>query len=355
MMSYNELIKNINVLIADDDEDYVFLSYNFLLSLGYNVDIARDGQQALDMLKKKDYQILLLDFFMPVLNGEEVVREIRKTDKELIIILQTGFSGQKPPIESMQKLNIQNYHDKTEGIDKLNLELISAVKIFNQQNEIELTRYKAKAMGNLVSGIAQEIKSNLLSVSAGLDFVNMLMKDAVTDKDKKTVDNLNRFYKNNKNSLEKIDKVLSSMIVQSSDGCESVMTDSDVIDIINLILKNDSKLAGVILNTKVSLKSNSYLTGGVNETIFMLCEIIRKFITKQEQGSSIDLVLTEDENNWLFIISTPEIQNISRGEYYLISRVIMSIKDTEISKEDDKMIISMQKLNCNINREKVEE
>ena len=350
MLQYTELIKNINVLIADDDDDYVGLSYNFLLMLGYNVDVARDGKETLEMLKKKDYQILLLDYFMPILNGEEVVREIRKTNQELIIILQTGFSGQNPPVESMQKLNIQNYHDKTEGIDRLNLELISAVKIFNQQNEIELTRYKAKAMGNLVSGIAQEIKSNLLSISAGLDFVNMLMKEAMTEKDKKTADNLNKFYNNNKNSLERIDKVLSSMINQSSDACDNVMTDSDIIDIINLILKNDSKIQGVTLNTKISLKSNSYLTGGINETIFMLCEIIRKLISKQERGTSIELVLTEDENDWFFIISTPEILNISKGEYYLISKVILSIKDTEISKEEDKITISMKKLNCNINR-----
>ena len=350
MLQYTELIKNINVLIADDDDDYVGLSYNFLLMLGYNVDVARDGKETLEMLKKKDYQILLLDYFMPILNGEEVVREIRKTNQELIIILQTGFSGQNPPVESMQKLNIQNYHDKTEGIDRLNLELISAVKIFNQQNEIELTRYKAKAMGNLVSGIAQEIKSNLLSISAGLDFVNMLMKEAMTEKDKKTADNLNKFYNNNKDSLERIDKVLSSMINQSSDACDNVMTDSDIIDIINLILKNDSKIQGVTLNTKISLKSNSYLTGGINETIFMLCEIIRKLISKQERGTSIELVLTEDENDWFFIISTPEILNISKGEYYLISKVILSIKDTEISKEEDKITISMKKLNCNINR-----
>jgi CheY-like chemotaxis protein/molybdopterin converting factor small subunit len=346
MISYYELIKNINVLIADDDEDYVSISYNFLLQLGYNVDIARDGKEALDMLSKKEYQILLLDFYMPILNGEEVVQEIRKTDKELVIILQTGFSGQKPPIESMQKLNIQNYHDKTEGIDKLNLELISAVKIFNQQNEIELTKYKSNALGNLVSGIAQEIKSNLLSISAGLDYINLLIKENPAIQDKTTVDNLNRFYNNNKNSLEKIDKVLNSVISQSKDNCDYIISDKDVLDIIKLVITNDSKQKGIIVNTKAALKTNSYLTGSVNDNIFMVCEIIRKLTVKQEIGSTIDLVLTEDESNWYFILSSSEISNMSKGEFYLIKKVALSIRDTDILRENDKITISMTKTTC---------
>ena len=141
-MQYKELIKNIKILLADDDEDYLLMTESFLRQIGYNVDCVSDGKQAVEKLSSGDYQIALLDYFMPGLNGEQVIQEIRKENKEIIIILQTGFSGQKPPIETMQKLNIQNYFDKTEGIDRLNLELISAVKIFNQQNEIELTKYK---------------------------------------------------------------------------------------------------------------------------------------------------------------------------------------------------------------------
>ena len=128
MRNYDELIKNIKILLADDDEDYIMMTTAFLKQVGYNVDTVTDGKQALEKLQTNDYQIALLDYFMPELNGEEVIEKIRETNKEIIIILQTGFSGQKPPIETMKRLNIQNYHDKTEGIDRLNLEIISAVK-----------------------------------------------------------------------------------------------------------------------------------------------------------------------------------------------------------------------------------
>ena len=95
MLSYTELIKNINILIADDDEDYLSMTYAFLTQIGYNVDMVSDGKEALEKLNSKEYQILLLDYFMPEMNGEEVIKEIRKTNKELIIILQTGFFRSK--------------------------------------------------------------------------------------------------------------------------------------------------------------------------------------------------------------------------------------------------------------------
>lgn len=343
MMTYDELIKNIHILIADDDEDYLSMTYNFLKQIGYNVDTATNGREALLKLAQKEYQILLLDFFMPELNGEEVVREIRKTDQELIIILQTGFSGQKPPIETMQKLNIQNYHDKTEGIDRLNLELISAVKIYNQQSEIEFTRYKTNAIGGLVASVAQEIKSNLLSVGAGLEATNMLVEEAQTAISKENVENLKKFYERNKNSLERIDKVLTSIIGQASNNSNYVMTDADIMDIIGLVLVSESRTLDVKINLKLALKSNSYITGSINDTIYIVCEILKKLMYLHEKNTSIDLVLSEDEAYWYFRIYSDKVSKIGDGDFYLLKKVIFSIRNTSIEREDDVITIAMDK------------
>ena len=175
------------------------------------------------------------------MNGEEVITEIRKHNKELIIILQTGFSGQKPPIETMQKLNIQNYFDKTEGIDRLNLELISAVKIFNQQTEIELSKYKTKTIGELMNSIAEEIRSDMLSVGAGIEVTNMMISNVDELKNKEEIQKLKNFYEKNKNSLERVDKILDALIAEST-GEEKILKCDDIVDLISLIVKNDAKI-----------------------------------------------------------------------------------------------------------------
>ncbi len=343
MMTYNELIKNINILLVDDDEDYLMMTEAFLKQIGYQVEVANNGKLALEKLNQKDYEILLLDYFMPEMNGEEVIKEIRKTNQEIIIILQTGFSGQKPPIETMQTLNIQNYHDKTEGIDRLNLELISAVKIFNQQNQIELARYKTNAIGSLMVGIAQEIKSNLLSVSAGIEVTNLFIQDKKLMLERENLEKLNDSYKANKESLERVDKVLTAIINQSTEDVDYVMADTDIMEIIKLILKNISKEAGVVLNTKIALKQNSYLKGSVNDVIFVSCEILKQLIELQEAGSSIQFVLTEDQDNWYFSMTSEKVALLHNSKFYLIRKLMISMKNISLKEEENKLILVIKK------------
>lgn len=344
-MNYQDIIKNINILLADDDEDYLLMTYSFLKQLGYNVDKVTDGNQALEALQKKDYQIALLDYYMPGLTGEEVIHKIRENNKQLIIILQTGFSGQKPPIETMQNLNIQNYYDKTEGIDRLNLELISAVKIFKQQSEIELSKYKQNAIGSLINGIAQEIKADLLSVTASIELNNMLIKKIYDDTTKEDIDKLNGFYNNSKNTLLSIDKVLTSLINQSSKSSDSIMDATDVFELINLIVKNQVKIKALDYNSNISLRPNSYLKGNVNDIMYLICEIIKRITEVSESNDKLKFSLTEDENNWLFDVESQNIKKLSGSFKYLIKMLITSIDDSRVHINENNIVIELLKVN----------
>lgn len=341
-MEYQELIKNIKILLADDDEDYLLMTDSFLKQLGYNVETASDGKQAVEKLMSGNYQIALLDYFMPGLNGEEVITEIRKNNKELIIILQTGFSGQKPPIETMQKLNIQNYFDKTEGIDRLNLELISAVKIFNQQTEIELSKYKTKTIGELMNSIAEEIKSDMLSVGAGIEVTNMMISNVDELKNKEEIQKLKNFYEKNKYSLERVDKILDALIAEST-GEEKILKCDDIVDLISLIVKNDAKKKGINFNTHTALKSSNYIAGSINQSIFIISEIVRKLINKSNSGDNIEFVFTEDESNWLLNLNSENIFKIDELDVFMIRRVVSSINGFNIEFEKNKISVQVKK------------
>lgn len=344
MLNYKELVKNINVLLADDDEDYIMVTVKFLEMSGYHVDIATNGQQALDMLHTNQYQIALLDYFMPELNGEEVIKEIRKTNTELIIILQTGFSGTKPPLQMMETLNIQNYYDKTEGIDRLNLELLSAVRIFNQQNEIRLKRFKSSAIGTLAFGVAQEIKTNLLSVGAGLEFTNLSLQEAEEKPlSKEALTSMTKYYENSKISLERIDRVLSAIINQSTDNSSYIMSDNEVSEILNLILAQRCKLRNVIFSLKVALKTDSYISGGINDVIFMICDIVGNLIELAAADEKIEMTMAEDENKWYFNIENSNVSKLSTSYLYLLQNVTVSLENTHMETVGNKIVLSILK------------
>ena len=304
----------------------------FLKQMGYNIDIADGGSVALEKLNSKNYQILLLDFYMPDMTGEQVIEKVRKKNQEIIIILQTGFSGQNPPAQMLKRLNIQNYFDKTEGISRLELEIISAVRIVNQQNEIELTKYKNSAMGDLMVSIASEIKQVLLSVSAGIEATNLISSGN---------EKISDMYNLNKKSLEKVDRILNAIL--TSANSENILSDEEVVTVVDAIAKNIAREYNVLYKSKVALKSSGYMKGRINDSLFIVCAILKQAIICSEKGEEVTFVITDDEQNWYFNIDSKSIKNIDKNKLYSVYKVISAIQELEISYEDDKITLQIKK------------
>jgi diguanylate cyclase (GGDEF)-like protein len=128
------------ILLVDDDADYLEATRVLLESEGHRVLVARDGPSALAILASQPADVLLLDYYMPGLTGEEVVTELRKTNRRIQVILQTGYSSERPPREMLQRLDIQGYHDKSDGPDKLLLWTDAALKQAAALEEVHRNR-----------------------------------------------------------------------------------------------------------------------------------------------------------------------------------------------------------------------
>jgi DNA-binding response OmpR family regulator len=84
------------VLIADDDEDILTLVALRFRRSGLEVILARDGEEALELIKSRAPDAAVLDIAMPKLTGLEVVRQLRESDatKALSIVLLTARAGE---------------------------------------------------------------------------------------------------------------------------------------------------------------------------------------------------------------------------------------------------------------------
>jgi two-component system cell cycle response regulator len=118
------------VLVVDDSPDILESTRRLLEAEGHQVFAASDGRAALTVLDRERIALILLDYFMPGMTGEEVVQRIRERDPLVQIILVTGYSGEKPARAMMRQLDIQGYHDKSEGAERLLLWVDAGLRAF---------------------------------------------------------------------------------------------------------------------------------------------------------------------------------------------------------------------------------
>lgn len=136
-----EKIQNNNstykILAVDDEIGIVDSLSIFLKRSGYTFAGETDPTKAIERLKNEHFDLLLLDFIMTPLHGDQVVEEIRKFNKDLYIILLTGHKDLAPPLETIRRLDIQGYCEKSNKFDQLLLLIESGIKSVSQMNEIK--------------------------------------------------------------------------------------------------------------------------------------------------------------------------------------------------------------------------
>ena len=125
-------------IIAVDDEEGIIDSLSiFLNRSGYNFVGVTDPEEAIEKVRNEHFDLMILDFIMTPIHGDQVVEEIRKFNKELYILLLTGHKDLAPPLDTIRRLDIQGYCEKSDKFDQLLLLIESGIKSISQMNEIK--------------------------------------------------------------------------------------------------------------------------------------------------------------------------------------------------------------------------
>ena len=129
--------KNYKIIAVDDEEGIIDSLSIFLKRSGYNFIGVTNPQEAIERVKSEHFDLMILDFIMTPFHGDQVVEEIRKFNKELYILLLTGHKDLAPPLETIRRLDIQGYCEKSDKFDQLLLLIESGIKSIAQMNEIK--------------------------------------------------------------------------------------------------------------------------------------------------------------------------------------------------------------------------
>ena len=155
-------------IIAVDDEIGILDSLNvFLTKSGYSFVGITDPLEAIERVKQEHFDLMLLDFIMTPIHGDKVVEEIRKFNKNLYILLLTGHRNLAPPLETIRKLDIQGYCEKSDKFDQLLLLIESGIKAISQMYLInQINAELERTYGQLEASYMESIETLKNTVEA---------------------------------------------------------------------------------------------------------------------------------------------------------------------------------------------
>ena len=125
------------ILVIDDEQGVIDSLKVYLGKEGYIVEGETNPLLGIENIINHYYDILILDYIMMPINGDKVIEEIRKFNKDIYIIVLTGHKSVAPPIETIRRLNIQGYLEKTNKFEQILLMIESSVKSIIQLEEIK--------------------------------------------------------------------------------------------------------------------------------------------------------------------------------------------------------------------------
>jgi len=153
------------ILVADDEERNRTLLSEILLSLGYAVELAENGQEAVQMIRQAPPDVVLLDIHMPGMNGLEVTRIVKEDPRlrHIPIVIITGAADTRTRVEAL-RLGADDFLQKPPHLPELTARVRSLVKVkaFHdhllgyqkklEQEVAERTRELEQALSRLKAG-----------------------------------------------------------------------------------------------------------------------------------------------------------------------------------------------------------
>ncbi len=108
-----------NVLVVDDENTVCNSCKKILTQGGYNVDVALSGQEALNKMKGRGFDVLITDWKMPEIDGLEVTKRIKKENPNVAVIMITGYPSVESSVNAIRS-GVSDYVPKPFTPDELN-------------------------------------------------------------------------------------------------------------------------------------------------------------------------------------------------------------------------------------------
>lgn len=124
----------LSILIAEDDETLAAALDEFLRQRGHRVDLATHGGEALALLEKQSYPLIITDLVMPEADGLTVLRAARQQDPATLVIIMTGYASLDSAIGAIRE-GAYDYLCKPFKLQEIEIAVKNATQLISLHRE----------------------------------------------------------------------------------------------------------------------------------------------------------------------------------------------------------------------------
>jgi DNA-binding NtrC family response regulator len=136
-------MKNPNVLIVEDEKLIRWSLKQQFEKLEFHVDEAETGHEGLRQMAERTYDLIMLDYKLPDVTGIEILRRIRETDKDVVVVMMTAYGTVETAVEAM-KLGAFDYVSKPFKMDELMLTVERGLETTHLRREVRDIRARMR-------------------------------------------------------------------------------------------------------------------------------------------------------------------------------------------------------------------
>jgi len=128
-----KMMKELKILIVDDEERFLATTKKLLSKNGYEALTAQSGKDALELIERHMIHVVILDVKMPVMDGIETLREIKKRFPLVEVIMLTGHATVESAVDGL-KSGATDYLMKPTDVEEL---IKKAEEAFEKRKQLE--------------------------------------------------------------------------------------------------------------------------------------------------------------------------------------------------------------------------
>ncbi len=280
-------------LLIIDDEDIILKSCERILRKreDLTIDTATNGREGLEKAKAKKYDIVITDLKMPVMDGMEVLKTLRKEQPDVTVIIFTGFATVDTTREAL-KLGAFDYIPKPFTPDELSNVVDNAIKA--RQNKAEA------AMLDLLAIVSHELKSPVSVVHTTAETLYKGYFGNLSPDQQKIIETILR-------NCQYLEDIIRNYLDLSKMELDSLESFSQQIDLYEEVIKpivempeNTNNIKNMKLELNIQVKPK--IMGDANLLKIVVTNLINNAIKYGQTNTTINIELTQQNNEYVFSV-----------------------------------------------------